>query len=206
MLKRRALLSFAALLPPLAVASRARAQEASQQQLAAATSFIAATAKEFTTVLNGADAGAQRQSQLQAIVDRNVDVPGIAKFCLGRFWRVASPTQQQAYLDLFHRVLMESITGKVGEYKGVAIAVGKAAPREGAIDVPTTINRPGNPPSNVDWLVSGAGGGFKIIDVIVEGTSMRLTQRSDYYSYLSRNNDDVGALINALKQQAARQG
>jgi phospholipid transport system substrate-binding protein len=57
----------------------------------------------------------------------------------------------------------------------------------------------------VNWLVSSSGGSFKIIDVIVEGTSLRLTQRSDYYSYLSHNNDNVQALIDALKQQAARQ-
>ena len=46
-------------------------------------------------------------------------------------------------------------------------------------------------------------GGPKIIDVIAEGMSMRLTQRSDYASFLTRNNGNVGALILALQRQAA---
>jgi phospholipid transport system substrate-binding protein len=39
--------------------------------------------------------------------------------------------------------------------------------------------------------------------VIAEGTSMRLTQRDDYASFLARNNGDVEALIAALRRQAA---
>ncbi len=206
MLKRRVLLSFAAFFAPLAAGAHAWAQAPSQQQLAEAAAFIANTAKEFTAVLNGSESDAKRQQELQVIVDRVVDVGGVAKFCLGRFWRLASPAQQQAYLDLFHRVLLRGITGKVGEYKGVSITVGRAVPREGAIEVATTVSRPGNPPSNVNWLVADTANGFKIIDVIVEGTSLRLTQRSDYYSYLSHNNDSVEALIDAMRQQLARQG
>ena len=45
-------------------------------------------------------------------------------------------------------------------------------------------------------------GKLKVIDVIAEGTSLRLTQRSDYGAFLGRNNNDVQALINALKKQA----
>jgi phospholipid transport system substrate-binding protein len=205
MLKRRNLLSFAAVLAPLAAGPRAWAEEVSQQQLAQAAAFIAATSKKFVAVLDGPEPLSEKQAKLQEIVDSTVDVTEVGKFCLGRFWRVASPAQQREYLDLFHRVLMQGITGKVGEYRGVSITIGRAAPREGAIEVTTTINRPNNPPSNVNWLVSSSGGSFKIIDVIVEGTSLRLTQRSDYYSYLSHNNDNVQALIDALKQQAARQ-
>jgi phospholipid transport system substrate-binding protein len=41
--------------------------------------------------------------------------------------------------------------------------------------------------------------------VVAEGTSLRLTQRSDYASYLSRNNNNVQALIDAMRQQAKQQ-
>ena len=58
----------------------------------------------------------------------------------------------------------------------------------------------------MDWLVSTDSGSLKIIDVIAEGTSLRLTQRSDYAAYLSHNNNSVQALIDALKQQASQPG
>ena len=65
---------------------------------------------------------------------------------------------------------------------------------------------PGNPPAKVDWLVSAETGGPKIVDVIAEGTSLRLTQRSDYSAYLAHNNNSVQALIDALRQQASQPG
>ena len=76
-----------------------------------------------------------------------MDVDAVARFCLGRFWRTATPAQQQEYLGLFHRTLMMNITGKVGEYQGVQITVGRAQPREGGIVVSTTLDRPNNPPA-----------------------------------------------------------
>jgi len=129
----------------------------------------------------------------------------VARFCLGRFWRIASAAQQKEYLDLFHRVLMINITGKLGEYQGVSIAIGRGQPREGGVVVASVVNRPGNPPSKVEWVVSTESGSPKIVDVIAEGTSLRLTQRSDYSAYLGRNNNNVQALIDAMKQQASQQ-
>jgi phospholipid transport system substrate-binding protein len=203
MLTRRILLlaATAVLAVPGLPPSPARAQSLDQ-----AAAFIERTGKEIAATVNGPGSAADKQKLLQAIVDRTVDVDDVARFCLGRFWRTASAEQQKAYLDLFHRVLMFNITGKIGEYQGVSIVIGRAQPREGAIVVASVVNRPGNPPSKVDWLVSTGGGGPKIIDVIAEGTSLRLTQRSDYSAYLARNNNNVQALIDALKQQANPQG
>ena len=65
---------------------------------------------------------------------------------------------------------------------------------------------PNNPPTTVDWVIEQAASTPKIVDVLAEGTSLRLTQRQDYASYLTRNNNDVDALINAMKQQTAQNG
>ena len=113
-----------------------------------ATAFIEQTAKELVDVVNGPGTLAEKRAKLQVIVDRAVDVNEVARFCLGRFWRTASPQQQKEYLDLFHRVLMINITGKVGEYQGVSFVMGRTSPREGAMAVSTTVNRPGNAPSS----------------------------------------------------------
>ncbi len=203
MLTRRILLSSAIVVQTLpGLLSR----PAWAQNLEQAQAFIAQTVKAITAVVNGPGTAPDKQKKLQAIVDRTVDVDGVARFCLGRFWRTATPEQQKEYQELFHRVLMTNITGKIGEYQGVSIAVGRAEPREGAIMVASGVNRPGNLPSKVDWIVSTDSGSPKIIDLIAEGTSLRLTQRSDYSAYLARNNNNVQVLIDALKQQASQQG
>jgi phospholipid transport system substrate-binding protein len=204
MLTRRTLLlsslAFAASAIAVSHVPAAFAQAAVSTQ--SATSFVEQTARQLMEIVNGPAPIAQKREQLRVIIERDVDVPEVARFCLGRFWRTATPEQQQQYVDLFHRVLVQNITGKVGDYKGVTIAMGRSLAREGDISVTTTVTRPGNEPSRVDWLVSTASGGPKIIDVIAEGTSLRITQRQDYASYLSRNNNSVPALIDAMRRQA----
>jgi phospholipid transport system substrate-binding protein len=67
--------------------------------------------------------------------------------------------------------------------------------------VGTTITRPNQQPINVQWVVASVGGTPKVVDVIAEGTSMRITQRSDYASYLGQHGDRIDALIAALHRQ-----
>lgn len=205
MLTRRTLLiaSFAtaALLSPLGGVTRARAQSTEQ-----ASAFVNRTGQALIGIINGSSSGAERRAQLQQIVNRDVDVDAVARFCLGRFWRTATPEQQQQYVKLFHDVLLNNITGKLGDYKGVTFVVGRAQPRDGGIGVDTTVTRPGSAPTDVQWIVSNESGSPKIVDVIAEGTSLRLTQRSDYASYLSHNNDSVQALLEAMRRQVSNAG
>jgi phospholipid transport system substrate-binding protein len=192
-----AVMAFSGLQPGPA---RAWAQGLSPQ---AAADFVRRTADQLTSVVNGPGSPEDKQQRMRQIVDSAVDVGGVARFCLGRFWRIASPQQQQEYVQLFHSVLMNSITGKLGEYQGVKVQIGDARPGQGGIVVSSVVTRPGNAPANVEWVIDAPNGTPKIEDVIAEGTSLRVTQRTDYASYLSRNNNNVQALIEALKRQVS---
>ncbi len=201
MLTRRALLTYSAAATALFAAGpwiNARAQPASD-----ATGFVVQLGNALVAIVNGPGSYEDKKRRLGPLIEEAVDVDGIARFCLGRFWRTASPAQQQQYSQLFHSVLLNNITGKLGQFQGVTFNPTSTTQREGETLVGTTIRRPNQQPNNVQWVVSQAAGRPKIIDVIAEGTSLRLTQRSDYSAYLSRNNNDVSALINAMRQQAA---
>jgi phospholipid transport system substrate-binding protein len=197
MLTRRLLLATQAGFFAAAGAARAQTDAAS-----AAADFIGRLMRSLVEVVNGERSREQKQAAIGNLVDTDVDVSEVARFCLGRFWRTATPEQQRAYMELFHRALVASVTGKVGDYKGVSYTMGRAAPRDDAVGVPTVVTQPGKAPNRIEWIVSTASGSPKVIDVVAEGVSLRLTQRSDYAAYLERNNNSVQALIDALRKQA----
>jgi phospholipid transport system substrate-binding protein len=198
MMTRRILLTALISLAPSLIGTRqARAESADL-----AADFIDKLLRDLTTIVNGSGAIEDKRAALEKVVDGTVDVTAVARFCLGRYWRMASAAQQGEYIDLFRRVLVSNVTGKVGEYQGVTFTVGRSTPRDDEFAVATVVTRPGNAPNKVDWLVSMAGGSPKIVDLIAEGTSLRLTRRSDYAAYLARNNNNVQALIEAMRQQA----
>jgi phospholipid transport system substrate-binding protein len=177
-----------------------------QSTLDRAVDFVRATGDHLVAVINGNMPAADKRQTLAKIIDAAVDVNGVAQFCLGRFWRTASSKEQQEYTQLFHAVLVNNISAKLGEYQGVKFTVGRAEDRDDNQVVSTTVERPNNAPTEVQWIISQASGAPRIVDVVAEGTSLRLTQRSDYAAYLTRNNNSVQALIEAMRQQIAQNG
>jgi phospholipid transport system substrate-binding protein len=181
-------------------APSARAQ---QTDIARATAFIQATGVELVAAINATNAPvAQRRDRVAQILRRAVDVDGVGRFILGRWWRTATAEQQQEYLQLFEQVLIRNLSARFGEYQGVRFSLGRTQARteEDAL-VSTLVERPGNPAFGLDWRVAEVGGQPKVVDVIAEGTSLRLTTRSEYSSVISRNGGSVAALLAAMRQQ-----
>jgi phospholipid transport system substrate-binding protein len=199
MILRRHLMVIAAAsaLFPLAV----RAQSTDK-----ASAFVKSTGDRLVAIVNGPGSATTKRAAMTQILDNDVDVDGIGRFCLGRFWRQATPEQQKQYLTLFHQVLVTNITSKLGEYQGVTFTMGRSKPQDEEVVVSTTVVRPNNPPTAVDWIIANPSSQPKIIDVVAEGTSLRLTQRQDYASYLTHNNNNVDALIAAMKNQVSQNG
>ncbi len=196
---RRSILAVAAAALLGASGPRVAAAQSSSQ----AASFIQATGGDLVQVVDGNLSSAQQTQAMEKIIESRVDVNGIAKFCLGRFWLMATPQQQKQYLDLFRRVLMISIDSKMGEYKGVTFTMGRTVGGDQGQVVSTVIKRPGQAPADVDWVVRNVDGAPKIVDVIADGTSLRVTQRSDYASFIVHNNDSIQALLDAMRRQVS---
>jgi phospholipid transport system substrate-binding protein len=200
MLTRRYLLAASAAVIAMALVGVPPARAASASQ---ASAFINNFALELTQIVNGPEPAAQKKAALGPVIDNNVDVAKIARFCLGRFWSTATPAQQTEYTQIFHQVLLNAISGHMGDYKGVSFTLTTDHPQGADELVGTVINRPNSPAANVQWVVDSSTGSPKIVDVVAEGTSLRLTQRSDYASYLEHHGNDIGALLAALHRQVA---
>ncbi len=170
-------------------------------QGADATGFVVQLGNALVGIVNGAGTYEEKKRRLAPLVESAVDVDGIARFCLGRYARNATPQQLQEYQQLFHSVLLNNIFGKIGEFQGVTFRPTTTTPSDEGTLVGTLIQRPNQQANNVQWVVASGGGQPKIIDVKAEGTSLRLTQRNDYASYIGRNGGSVDALIAAMKQQ-----
>lgn len=179
---------------------------AQSDQGTVATDFVRRAGNELAALANVATDSEAGRVQMQAFIDRVVDVDGVARFCLGRFWAAASNGQRRTYLAVFHRVLTHDVTSWLGNHRQDSAHVTIETPRAAgdAINVPTIVDRGADAPAHVTWVVTTMSmGDPKIVDLVVEGVSMRLTVRDDYVSFMQRNNGDIEALIKALERQAA---
>lgn len=195
---RRHLLIAAALVP--VAGSLPVSAWASQD---AARAFITQLGKETVAVLQRSDPPPQKAARMEDILRRGFDFPTIGRFVLGRFWNTASPQQRDEYLKVFTDFVAKSYSRRLADEATVSgfNITGLRDLGEGDYLVQTAITRPSAAPLNYEWRVRDSGGGVKIVDVVVEGVSLLVTQRSDFTSLAGQNG--VDGLIASLRDKAA---
>src|ERR1039457_4215264 len=107
-------------------------------------------------------------------------------------------------MTLFHDLLVTEIAGHLGEYQGVRVTIGLARASVDTEIVITTVERPNNPTTQVDWVVSTTTGRPKIVDLLAGGTSMRLTQSADFTAYLARHQYNIHELLEGMQRRIAQ--
>jgi len=130
--------------------------------------------------------------------------PGIARFVLGRYWRKASEEEQQEFVKLFEDYVVFVYTARFANFGGETIKIrGSRSDGDGVI-VSTDVISPGSAsPLRIDWRLVTDNSGYKINDVIVEGVSMMVTQRSEFASVVQRNGGQLRGLIDLMREKTA---
>jgi phospholipid transport system substrate-binding protein len=211
MIHRRA---FAVALALFALLSAAPAR-ASAELENGAKAFIESLAKQAVDSL--ADPKIPRPERIvrfRRMFNDSFAVEAIGRWILGRHWRTATEAERSEYLGLFEDLMVVSYVDRFAEYAGEALKVNRSiTENENTVTIFSEIVRPnGGPAVRVDWRVGrNKQAAYKIVDVLVEGTSMSNTMRSDFTSVLNQKGGQMSGLIEvlrektvALKQEAER--
>jgi phospholipid transport system substrate-binding protein len=171
-----------------------------------AQKFIGNLGDAAISSLTGANLSeGERENRFRSLLESHFDLPGISKFVLARYWRLASDTEKADFQRLFENLLVQAYAKKFAEYAGEKFNVSGAHPNDdGSIIVNSLIDRPNGDQMRLDWRVEDASG-LKISDLIVEGVSLRTTYRSDVASVIQNNGGKVAGLIDALRQKTGTQ-
>lgn len=191
---------FLGLLAGAALSASPRAQPATTPSPA---DFVASFGSRLAAVANGAAPAAERRRFIGLIIDEAVDVEGVARFCLGRFWRLATEAQQGEFVQAFRDRLVDAVAARLASLKGLRFALAGSREENGETIVTMLVESRDAPPARFDWVVEEVAGAPRITDAITGDTSLRLSQRADYASFLSHNND-ITALIDELRWHAGQ--
>lgn len=167
-----------------------------------AKSFIDKMGKDAISFLEDESlTSAQKQAKFRVLLQKNFDMGTIGRFALGKNWRIATPAQQNEYLKLFENMIVRVYSSRFNDYNGQNFNV-VSARDTGKQDflVTSYIVPPSGSKVQVDWRVRDKNGSMKVIDVIIEGVSMSLTQRSDFSSVIQRGGGNIQVLIDHLKK------
>lgn len=170
-----------------------------------ALNFVKATAEKGLTFLSRPNSTeAEKTAEFKKLLNNSFDMDSIARFSLGRYWNTANAAQQKEYTALFKKMVVNVYTQRFGDYKGQKFEVKSARPvgNGDVLVMSHIIPTDGSDSIQVDWRVRNKAGTYKIVDVLVAGVSMSVTQRSDFSSVIQRGGGTIDVLINHLKQKS----
>lgn len=144
---------------------------------------------------------AEQRRLFRVLLQDSFDLSTIGRFALGKYWRAATPAQRAEYQKLFEEMVIETYAARFSSYKGQKLTITSTKMVEdGDIMVGSKIVPiDGSENINVEWRVRPNGSTYKIVDIVIEGVSMAVTQRSDFSGLIGQKNGDITTLINYLK-------
>jgi phospholipid transport system substrate-binding protein len=169
--------------------------------------FVSSIAQEAIDELasTALDEG-ERLRRFRRLFAEGFDIPLIARFALGRYWRQATDAERAEYLKLFDELVVLTYARRFNEFNAARLRVLSVSRPNEDNDVIVAVEGAlqGKPPVRMDVRVRQGDAQFKIIDLSIEGISMAVTQRDEFSSVIQRGGGRIEALLASLRDKTGQ--
>lgn len=170
-----------------------------------ARAFIADLGQRAVDVLGDETLGkAREREELYRLLEQGFDLEMLARLAAGRSWREMSTQQQETFRRVFNTYILDTYSQRLASYSGEELRIDRAqAVSDSDVMVQATVLSQAYPPWRMDWRVRHRDGAFKVVDVLIEGVSMVVTQRNEFNAVVqARGVDGLTELLRERIRQA----
>jgi phospholipid transport system substrate-binding protein len=165
--------------------------------------FVQSTVNRASEILSKNISKEEKINGLKIIARETVDIRGIGFYSLGSTRKVLNENQKQKYFDLFEDYFLKSFSSRLSEYTNPRIEVqGKNVINKNYTIVNSIlVGSTDRPEVKIDWRIYTKKPDDPLIrDLIIEGLSLARTQKEEFASVLSSNDNDINALFKTLEE------
>ncbi|MFL6690846.1 MAG: phospholipid-binding protein MlaC [Alphaproteobacteria bacterium] len=176
----------------------------------AAEAYVQTNVQRGLQILNNsAPSKQQRQQQFREFLLTLTDLKRIALYTLGPARRLAKPADLDPFVEAFKDYAFAVYGAEFAKYSGQTLRVTGSVEHGPGDELVRTVlvdplARKGQEPIEVDFRVYGSGGKYNVVDIVVAGLDLAITEQDDFSAFLSQHNNDVRALTANLRERAAR--
>lgn len=145
----------------------------------------------------------EKKKFVEDIAINNVDINALSFYTLGELRKTTDKNSLIKYQEAFKKYFLKSLTSRLTDYSSNEFEVLNAEKKSSNYTiVRSTISGKENQPEiKIDWRVYTKNPDKPLIrDLIVEGLSLARTQKEEFSSILSSNNNDINILILKLEE------
>ena len=165
--------------------------------------FVQSTVNRASKLLSEDISKDEKIEKLKLIAKETVDIKGIGFYTLGAKRKSLNDDEKNEYSKLFEEYFLKSFSSRLAEYTNPEIdVINKDKLNENYTIVNSIlIATDERPEINIDWRIYTKDPNNPLIrDLIIEGLSLARTQKEEFASVLSSNNDNIKALFKVLKE------
>ena len=165
--------------------------------------FVQSTVNRASQVLSKSISKDEKINQLKIIAKETVDIKGVGFYSLGAARKNLDKNDKKKYFELFENYFLKSFSSRLSEYTNPKIEVqGKNVLNKNYTIVNSLlVGTSERPEVKIDWRVYTKNPESPLIrDLIIEGLSLARTQKEEFASILSSNNNDINILITKLEE------
>ena len=157
------------------------------------------------TAKNDKEIQAGDQKRVMALVESkilpHVDFQRMTALAAGRFWRQATPEQQQQLANEFKTLLIFTYAGALSQIKNETVEFKplRADPADQQVEVRTQVNVTRGEPIQLNYRLAKSGAGWKIFDINVLGAWLVETYKGTFAAEI--NKSGIDGLIKALAER-----
>jgi len=145
----------------------------------------------------------EKKDFVEKLATENVDIHGLGLYTLGELRKSADKSSIDRYQKGFKKYFLKSLTSRLTDYSSNTFEVISAEKKSSNYTiVKSKVARSKNQPEiKIDWRIYTKNPEKPLIrDLIVEGLSLARTQKEEFSSILSSNNNDINILIVKLEE------
>ena len=140
---------------------------------------------------------------VEKVAIENVDINALGLYTLGELRKSSNESDLMNYQVAFEKYFLKSLTSRLTDYSSSKFQVIESEKKSATYTIVKSIISPenGGPNIKIDWRIFTKNPEKPLIrDLIVEGLSLARTQKEEFSSILSSNNNDIKILIKKLEE------
>ena len=145
----------------------------------------------------------QKSTFIEKVALENVDINALGLYTLGELRKSSNKNDILNYQKSFEKYFLKSLTSRLSDYSSSEFEIlgdDKKSPNYTIVNSKVTPND-GGAEIKIDWRIYTKNPDKPLIrDLIVEGLSLARTQKEEFASILSSNNNDIQILIEKLNE------
>ena len=145
----------------------------------------------------------EKSNYIAAIALKNVDINALSLYTLGELRKSTDQKDIDRYQQVFEKYFLKSLTSRLNDYSNNKFEIVDAVKKNSNYTIVKSkiVANDKNPEIKIDWRIYTKNPEKPLIrDLIVEGLSLARTQKEEFASILSSNNNDINLLITKLEE------